>query len=208
MSIYLYSAFVLACAALAITPGPNMALFISNTATYGMRPALLTVAGSTTSLTILTAIAALGMTSIMIFVAEWFDVIRWVGAAYLVWLGFTRIRAALRERADYKLAATAPPPRGRWFWQGMAATLVNPKVLLFLGAFFPQFIDPAAPVAQQLAILAATFVIVVGASDALVVLAFSTAKGLLKGEKRRFTEGFTGLLLVCGGLYLATMKRA
>jgi len=208
MSIYLYSAFVLTCIALAITPGPNMALFISNSATYGTRPGLLTVAGSTLSLAILTAIAALGMTSIMVFVAEWFDIIRWIGAAYLIWLGMTRIRAALRDHADYKLRAAAPPPHGRWFWQGMAATLVNPKVLLFLGAFFPQFIDPAGPVAQQLAILAATFVIVLGMVDALVVLTFGTAKSLLKGDGRRMTEGFTGVLLVFGGVYLATMKRS
>ena len=208
MSIYLYTAFVLASFALAITPGPNMALFIANSASYGVRPALLTVAGSALSLALLAAIAALGMTSIMIFVAEWFDVIRWIGVAYLVWLGAGRIRSAMRQDADYRLTVTPRPPHGRWFLQGMAASLVNPKVLLFLGAFLPQFIDPAHPAGQQLALLAATFVIVVAASDALLVLAFSKAKGLLKGEKRRLTEGATGVLLIFGGLYLATLKRS
>ncbi len=206
MSIYLYTAFIFACILLAVTPGPNLALFIANSATYGTRAALLTVFGSAVGLTILVAAATLGMTSIMAFVAEWFDLIRWIGAAYLVWLGMTRLRIALRTRI---LDETPQPSRrGRWFLQGAAASLANPKVLLFLGAFFPQFIDPTASVAPQLALLAVTFVVVVAAVDATMVLAFGSARSLLMGQRRRFAEGFSGLLLICGGVYLATMRRA
>jgi threonine/homoserine/homoserine lactone efflux protein len=206
MSLYLYSAFVLACIVLAMTPGPNMSLFIANSATYGTRAALLTVLGSATGLALLVAAATLGLSSIMAFVAEWFDMIRWIGAAYLVWLGIMRLRGALRQNA-LDISAL-PPPHGRWYWQGLAASLANPKVMLFLGAFFPQFIDPSSAVAPQLALLAATFVLTIAAVDSTMVLAFGSAKSWLTGQRRRFAEGFSGALLIFGGLWLAMQRRA
>jgi threonine/homoserine/homoserine lactone efflux protein len=203
VSIYLYGAFVLACVALAVTPGPSMALFIANSASQGTRAGLLTVLGNGLGLSILVAAATLGMTSVMVFVAEWFDVIRWIGAAYLVWLGIWRFRAALQSAADM------PPPaaRGNVLWRGFIVALSNPKVLLFLGAFFPQFIDPAAAIAPQLALLAVTFVVVIAATDALMVLALGTARGWFL-HRRHILEGFSGTVLVAGGIWLALARRA
>jgi homoserine/homoserine lactone efflux protein len=206
MSIYLYSAFVLACVALAITPGPNMALFVANSTTHGTRAALLTVFGSAVGLSVLVAAAAFGMSSIMAFVAEWFEIIRWIGAAYLVWLGLTRLLTATRK--DPEDEARLPVRRGLWFWQGAAASLSNPKVLLFLGAFFPQFIDPATAVGPQLALLAVTFVVVIAMVDSTMVMIFGSARDWIAGRRRRFAEGFGGFLLICGGLWLATARRA
>jgi homoserine/homoserine lactone efflux protein len=206
MSIYLYSAFVLACIALAITPGPNMALFLANSATHGTRAALITLIGSSLGLSILVALATLGMTSAMVFVAEWFDVIRWIGAAYLIWLGISRLHAAWRMQPGDVIVA--PAVRGRWFLQGFATSLSNPKVLLFLGAFLPQFINPAVAAGPQLALLAVTFVAVIAMVDTMTVLAFGSAREWLMGSRRRFAEGFSGLLLIFGGLWLATMRRA
>lgn len=205
MSIYLYSAFVLACVALAITPGPNMALFIANSAAHGTKAAFLTVLGSSFGLAIVVAAAALGMSSIMAFVAEWFNIIRWIGAAYLIWLGISRLRAALADPDP--LAASPLPNRGKWFLQGTAASLSNPKVLLFLGAFFPQFIEPSAPIGPQLALLSVTFVAVIGMVDCMTVLAFGSARDWMMGRRRSFAEGFSGVLLIFGGLWLATMRR-
>jgi len=203
VSIYLYGAFVLACIVLAVTPGPSMALFVANSASHGARAGLLTVLGNAMGLSILVAAATLGMTSVMVFVAEWFDVIRWVVAAYLVWLGLSRLRAALRTAAD-----TSPPAvSGNVFWRGFIVALSNPKVLLFLGAFFPQFLDPAAAIAPQLALLAVTFVVVIAATDALIVLALSTARGWFL-NRRHLLDGFSGSVLVLGGIWLALQRRA
>lgn len=207
MSIYLYSAFVLACIALAITPGPNMALFLANSTAHGTRAALITLAGSSAGLAILVAFAALGMTSLMAIVAEWFDIIRWIGAAYLIWLGFSRLYTAWGMQPDDVIAA-APAARGKWFFQGFATSLSNPKVLLFLGAFLPQFIVPNAAVGPQLALLSVTFVAVIAMVDMMTVLLFGSARSLLMGSRRRLAEGFSGLLLVFGGVWLATMRRA
>lgn len=203
MSAHLFLAYSAACIFLAITPGPNMSLYLANGAAHGTRAALLTICGSTLGLAILAASAALGMGSMMALMSGWFDVVRWAGAAYLVWLGVGRLRAAFSEAPEVQAA----PGAGRWFVQGVAVSLSNPKVLLFLGAFFPQFIEPGAPVAPQLAVMVATFVAVLAAVDVGLALAAGTARGWLTGRGRRVSEGVSGALLICGGLWLAAARR-
>ncbi|WP_088347462.1 MULTISPECIES: LysE family translocator [Rhodomicrobium] len=203
MSIQLYLTFVLACFVLAITPGPNMSLFLATGTAHGTRAALMTVLGSATGLSILVLAATLGMGSVMSAASHWFDVIRWVGAAYLVWLGYKQLRAAFRNGPAGPVPA---PSRGRWFFQGAAVSLSNPKVLLFLGAFFPQFIDPASAVAPQLALMAVTFVLTIAAVDATLATAVGSAKDWFTGRRRRVADGASGLMLVCGGLWLAARR--
>lgn len=204
MSFQLYLAYVLACVLLAITPGPNMSLFLANGTAHGTRAALLTICGGATGLAILVAAAALGMGSMMAFMAEWFDVVRWIGAAYLVWLGYVRLRAVFAASTGGEAAAPRPD---KWFLQGIAVSLSNPKVLLFLGAFFPQFIEPGTPVAPQLALMAVTFVVVLASVDSMIAVAFTSARGWLTGRGRKVTDGVSGVMLVCGGLWLAAIRR-
>jgi homoserine/homoserine lactone efflux protein len=205
MSLELYGAFVVACILLAITPGPNMSLFIANGTAHGMRAALLTVFGASLGLSILVALATIGMTSAMAVMAEWFDVVRWLGAAYLAWLGIGRLRAAI-SRAP--LEVVEAPRGGRYVWQGALVSLSNPKVLLFLGAFFPQFIDPAAPVAPQLVLLAVTFVVALAAVDTCLATAVGAAQGWFTERRRRFADGISGVMLLGGGLWLAIARRS
>lgn len=205
MSLQLYTAFILACFMLAVTPGPNMALFIANGTSYGARAALLTVLGSTLGLSLLVVLAGLGMSSIMSVMSEWFDILRWIGAAYLVWLGLSRLRAAFLA-SDAEL--TAAPLRSRYVWHGAVATLSNPKILLFLGAFFPQFIDMSAPLAPQLTLMGATFIAVAAGVDSCVAIAAGAARGWLTERRRKVTDGISGALLVGGGLWLALARRS
>lgn len=204
MSLQLYLAYILACFALAFTPGPNMSMFIANGTAHGTRAALLTISGGTLGLAILVAAAALGMGSIMAFMADWFDLVRWVGAAYLVWLGVSRLRAAFAPASGEE---TATPRADKWFFQGLAVSLSNPKVLLFLGAFFPQFVTPNAPLAPQLATLAVTFVVVLASVDATIAVALTSVRGWLTGRGRKVTDGISGVMLLCGGLWLAAARR-
>jgi homoserine/homoserine lactone efflux protein len=204
MSLELYLTFLLACFLLALTPGPNMSLFIANGTSHGMRAALLTVLGASLGLSILVALATIGMTSAMTIMAEWFNVIRWLGAAYLVWLGYGRLRAAFAGEAA---AVVAPPPGGRYVWQGAAVSLSNPKVLLFLGAFFPQFVESTAPLAPQLTLMAVTFVLVIASVDSCLAMAVGAARGWFTTKRRRFADGISGVLLCGGGLWLAVVRR-
>src|SRR5690606_15100461 len=94
MSFEVLLAFAGACFLLAATPGPMMSLILANVAAHGVRAGLWTIAGSLVGLALLVSAAAFGMTSIMVFMSDWFDVIRWIGALYLAWLGFERLRRA------------------------------------------------------------------------------------------------------------------
>ncbi len=205
MSAELYVAFLLACILLSITPGPNMSVFMSNGAAYGVRGALTTVAGTAIGNALLVLLAVIGVMAAVTIFADWFDWLRWIGAVYLFWLGFTRIRALLSPAN----AVTVPPARGRWFLQGLAVSVSNPKVLLFLGALFPQFIDASSlmPVNAQLAILAATFIIITTAIDGLLAMSIALAKSWFDPAKQRAAEGFSGVCLIVGGLWLAMNGR-
>lgn len=206
MSTELYLAFILASVALALTPGPTMSLIIANGATYGMRAGLVTVAGGGFGLGMLVTAAILGMGSIVALMANWFDLIRWVGAAYLVWLGASRLYRAVKSE---KYPADPPRnlPRGRWFWQGLAVALSNPKVLLFLGAFFPQFVDPQAALGQQFALLAVTFLSTMLVIDSGYAVLAGTARRWFTGSHMRIADGLSGVLLMGGGIWLALARR-
>lgn len=206
MSLSLTLAFVAACILLALTPGPNMGLIIANTLSGGLRAGLVTLAGSGTGLAVLVAIAAVGMTSVMVLMAEWFDVIRWAGALYLVFLGGRQLWSYLRQRNAP--AAQARPMSGRSrYMTALAVSLSNPKVLLFLGAFLPQFVDPSRDLALQLAVLSVLFVVVIVGVDVLYTLAIAKARARFSIERLRVLDGVAGALLVLGGLALATARR-
>jgi|SRR5919197_5279036 threonine/homoserine/homoserine lactone efflux protein len=204
MSAEILIAFIAACWLLAWTPGPMMSLILANVSSYGLAAGLWTLAGSVAGLSLLVTAAAFGMTPLMVFMSEWFDMIRWVGALYLAWLGLQRLRQFWR--GNVPIAERTSSERS-WFLQALIVSLSNPKVLLFLGAFLPQFVDTSGDVALQLTVLAATFVIVVGAADAVYTVALGTMRGLMASRRLKFLDGLSGVLLLLGGLVLATARR-
>jgi len=204
MSIGILSAFVVACIFLAITPGPNMSLIIANTSAHGLRGGLWTLAGSTTGFSILVAIAALGMTSVMVLMADWFDVIRWLGAAYLVYLGARQLYQAAYPAGPQTLRL---PRTGALYMNGLIVSLSNPKVLLFLGAFLPQFVDPTHPPGRQLAVLAAIFVVTLATVDLSYTVVLARARRAFTAQHTRVLDGVAGGLLLVGGALLATLRR-
>lgn len=199
-------AFVATCILLALTPGPNMSLIIANTLSGGMRAGYTTLAGSGTGLTILAVTAALGMSSIMVFMAEWFDVVRWIGAVYLVFLGARQLWNWRRRRIDTTFAAPRVSARNAYL-QGLLVSLSNPKVLLFLGAFLPQFIDPATAPLPQLLLLAALFVATLLVVDSGYTYVVGRARQTLDARKLLALDGIAGGLLVVGGIVLAAARR-
>ncbi|MEL6373025.1 MAG: LysE family translocator [Pseudomonadota bacterium] len=197
--------FVATCWLLAWTPGPAMALIIANTTTRGFWAGFYTLLGTGTGLAFMVCAAALGMTSLMVFMAAWFDVVRWVGALYLVWLGALAIRRAWR--GDVALEK-ATPTRGRsLFVQGIIVAMANPKVLLFLGAFLPQFVDAASPAGPQLAVLAVAFVVTMFLADLAYTVALARLTPVLAGGRMRLVEGASGALLIAAGAVVAVARR-
>lgn len=209
MSTTILIAFIGTCVLLAVTPGPNMALIIANTLAGGLRGGLATLAGTTTGLAILVGVVALGMTSIMVLMAEWFDVIRWVGAVYLALLGALQLRGYWRRRSLPDIAA-APLIRahaGGLYLQGLFVALSNPKVLLFLGAFLPQFVDVSRDPGPQLALLAALFVAILAVVDIAYTIVLARARATIAPSRLAILDGGSGLLLLAGGLALVTLRR-
>lgn len=201
MSLQIYLTFLGATALLFVTPGPAMSLVLANSAAHGVRAGLLTVAGTAVGFAGLLVIVIAGMAWIVEVMAHWFDWIRLAGAAYLIWMGATRLLAP----AD----ADGNPRAGRkaWFSEGMTVAVANPKVLLFLGAFLPPFINPAGNVAFQLVLLAATFVVLSLAFGAGLALMGSGARRMFFGNGGRRVEQASGIVLICAGLWLALSKR-
>jgi threonine/homoserine/homoserine lactone efflux protein len=138
--------------------------------------------------------------------STWFDAVRWAGAIYLVYLGAValwRLRGTVAREQEIVL----PAVRGHWYLQGLAVSLSNPKVILFLGAFLPQFVDVHADPVGQLAVLAVLFVVVLAAVDVATTFAVAKARASFGARQMRFLDGLAGVFLLMGGLALAVMRR-
>lgn len=209
MSLELYLAFCLATAVLILIPGPAVSLIVANSIAHGGRRALVTVAGTSSAIVLHLTILAFGMTSVLLLLAEWFELLRWLGVAYLVYLGIQHWRAAAGSRAAALDAATA---RGvsaqRLYWQGFLVNATNPKTLLFYAAFFPQFIDPALAIGPQLVAMSIAMVVIATALDSGYALLAGRVRGLFASARaNRVRHGITGTLLLGTGLGLALARR-
>ena len=207
MSIEILIAFIAACILLGLTPGPNMSLIIANTLRGGLASGLVTLAGTTTGLALLVGAAALGMSSVMVFMSEWFDVIRWLGALYLVFLGARQLWQFWSRRRNPGLPPPPASSRSGAYVQGLLVSLSNPKVVLFLGAFLPQFIDPHADPVRQLWIIAVLFVGILAAVDVGYTVAIAKARTTFSVAKLAVLDGAAGVLLLAGGIALAMVRR-
>ncbi|HHK73988.1 MAG TPA: LysE family translocator, partial [Rhizobiales bacterium] len=170
---------------------------------HGVRSGLLTVAGTGAGIAVLLGILIAGMAPVMVLVSQWFDWLRLLGAAYLVWLGISKLRDSRRE-TDEEVASL---PRGGGFWQGFVVLLSNPKVLLFLAALLPQFVDPAGNVLAQMIVLGVTFLVVELMGDSVYALAASRAGGLMSRAHKKLIDRLSGVLLIGGGVWLSLVRR-
>ena len=136
------------------------------------------------------------------FVGEWFLAIRLAGAGYLCWLGVMLWRSRGRIAAG-----PAGRAKGGFFLQGLLVVLANPKVLLFFGAFLPQFIDPAGNYATQIALLGGTFLATALVLDSAYALMSSGFGAWLSRRRVMFIERISAGLLIGGGLWLALARR-
>jgi threonine/homoserine/homoserine lactone efflux protein len=203
MSLHAYLAYVAACIALALLPGPIVTLVIANGLRHGTRAALTNVLGAQTGLAIVIGVVAVGLTSLMATMGYWFDWVRFAGAAYLVWLGIKLIRAPVQEvSAD----APPPPPRGGFFLQGFLVLLSNPKVLVFFGAFIPQFMDLNKDHVPQVALLGVTFMVTAAMSDMLYALLAGRARRFFSKERTRLMSRVSGGFMIGGGIWLALTR--
>jgi homoserine/homoserine lactone efflux protein len=209
MDLQLYLAFVAATAVLILIPGPNVALILANSVAHGRRFGLLTVAGTSSAMVLQLGVACLGLTALLGALAGWLEWLRWAGVAYLVAVGVAAWRASALA-AD--LSAVPPEPRSARaiFARGFLVSLVNPKTLLFYGAFFPQFLS-AGPGAwsssAQVTALAATFLLVAVTLDSTWAVLADKTRPVFAGRARLRTR-LTGGLLIGAGIGLALARKS
>jgi threonine/homoserine/homoserine lactone efflux protein len=204
MSMQAYFAFVAACIALALLPGPVVTLLIANGLRHGTRAALVNIAGVQTGLAIAIGVVAIGLTSLMATMGYWFEWVRLAGAAYLVWLGIKLIRSPVEGIATGD--APPPPPRGGFFLQGLLVLLSNPKILVFFGAFLPQFMDMSRDHISQVIVLGVTFMVIAGLTDGVYALLAGRARKLFSASRTRLVSRISGGFMIGGGLWLALTR--
>jgi threonine/homoserine/homoserine lactone efflux protein len=203
MTIESYFAFCIAATALAIVPGPTVTIIIANSLRYGARAGLLNVAGTQAGFVIWLAIAAVGLGAAITVMGVWFDVLRWAGAAYLVWLGIKLFRA----KGDLIVAAERAKPRGSFFLQGFIVIISNPKMLVLFGAMIPPFLPAGGNPMYGILLLGFTFMGIAAVTDTLYALLLGRAGLWLSRSRMRGLEIASGCFLAGGGLWMALRGR-
>ena len=204
MPLELYLAFVAASALLILTPGPMVAYVVGTTLSRGLRHGLIAVAGSMLASAIQLGVVAVGLAALLSLAGEAFFWLKWVGVAYLVYLGIKALREA-PDSLDPDASASTVSER-RTFLEAFLVNLTNPKGLLFHGAFLPLLISPSAPAGPQLLLLAVTFLIIGGALDTMWALTASRTRPFLK-RAGRWRNRVTGGILLTAAAGLAMVRK-
>jgi len=196
MALHTWLLYLVAVIGLSLTPGPNGLLALSHGALHGHRKALFTVAGSVLGFTLLMALSMLGIGTLLQASADILVLLKWLGGAYLIWLGIQLWRA---PTLHLQLERPARSSRGeQLFSQGLLAALSNPKVILFFAAFLPQFIRPGSPLWLQFVLMAATFAVVEGATEYLLARTAQRIRPWLQRSGRAFNRSCGGLFALMG----------
>jgi len=199
-----FLAFLLAATALAIVPGPTVTVIIANSLKHGTRAGLGIVAGTQAGVVIWMMIAALGLGAAIQVMGIWFDVLRYVGAAYLVWLAVK----LFRSKGDLAMAAASDKPRRSFFMQGFVVIMSNPKMLVLFGALIPPFIPQGADVMKTTLLLGFTFAFIAAISDSAYAVLAGRAGKWLSQKRIRLLEIISGSCLVGGAAWMVLKGRA
>jgi threonine/homoserine/homoserine lactone efflux protein len=187
--------FAAASIALLVVPGPSVLYIVTRSVTQGRRAGLISVLGVHVGSVVHVAAAALGLSALLASSATAFMIVKYLGAAYLVWLGVQK----LRRRGPATVDDTPPVPRSRLFTQGIVVNVLNPKTAIFFLAFLPQFVSPArGPVAAQIVVLGACFILLGILSDG----GYALLAGALAGRLRRTRTARRRLDRASGVVYL------
>lgn len=196
MALHLWLLYLAAITGLSLTPGPNGLLALTHGALYGHRRTLWTVAGSVIGFALLMALSMFGIDSLLKTSAHALTALKWIGGAYLIWLGIQLWRS---PPPSLEMASSGSVRSSHsLFRQGLFAALSNPKVILFFGAFLPQFLDPTANIWLQFAIMALTFVIVEGVVEYLLARLAQRIRPWLQRSGKGFNRCCASLFILVG----------
>ncbi|AOW82608.1 TPA: LysE family translocator [Vibrio mimicus] len=209
MVIQNFEAFLIAITILTLTPGLDTALVIRNTSRAGFADGCTTSLGICFGLFVHATFSAIGISAILAQSAELFQIVKMIGAAYLIWLGISSLRSLMKTGQGIEVASLTHSQfrLTRSLREGFLSNVLNPKTAVFYLAFLPQFINPEySPLAQSLLMALIHFAIAMVWQCGLAG-ALSSAKNLLKNASfMRWMEGTTGFVLVALGIKLLLEK--
>ncbi|MDD5030409.1 MAG: LysE family transporter [Rhodoferax sp.] len=192
MEIRTWLIYLIAVVGLSLTPGPNSLLVLAHGALHGHRKTLWTVAGGALGFVTLIALSMLGIGALLRASSSALTLLKWGGGAYLCWLGVQLWRAPALVLDLAVVAKDAAS--GTLFRQGLLAAVSNPKVLLFYGAFLPQFIDSNRSLWMQFVVMATTFAAVECSVEFVLANLAHRIRPVLNRVGRKFNR-------VCGVLF-------
>lgn len=207
MSLQLWLAYLAAVFVISGTPGPNMLLAMTHGIHHGLTPtARSTMLGLLAGLAVILGVSLGGLGAVLLASNQWFDVVKYVGAAYLIYLGVKTWRSADRALDTEH----EPDAAGGWarFRIGVLVALSNPKAILFGVAFFPQFLDPSEPLVPQATILLLSFMAIeTGWMCVYAGGGARLARWLKHGRRLRWFNRAAGGAFVGAGVLLGAFRR-
>ena len=200
--------FTATAAVFCVVPGPNVLYIVSRSLAEGRRAGLASVAGVNTASVVHVALAAVGLSALLASSALTYDIVRYAGAAYLVWLG---VQALVRSRAPETETERTQPSEadaGAAYRQGVLVNLLNPKTALFFLALLPQFVDPTqGSTALQVIVLGFVLIAVGLVNDCLYAAGAGTLSDRLRrrASYARASQRFSGVVYIALGLGAAVL---
>ncbi len=195
--------FMLTALGLLLFPGPSVLYVVTRSASQGRRAGLASVMGIESASFVHTAAAALGLSALLLTSALAFDVVKYAGAAYLIFLG---LRTLLSRHQQEQSLEAAPRSFRQLYSQGFLVNLLNPKTALFFYAFLPQFVDPTrGAIVAQIVLLGALFVVLATCTDGLYALLGASVGRVLTRNTRvqRWQRYFSGVVYIVLGMTAA-----
>ncbi|MBZ0283007.1 MAG: LysE family translocator [Anaerolineae bacterium] len=197
-----FSLFLAAALVLLLTPGPAVLFIIARSVEQGRKAGLVSVLAVESGNFFHALAAAVGLSAILVSSALAFDVVKYLGAAYLIYLGIKTLRTQVSAE---NTQAVEQKSHRQIFSQGVIVSILNPKTALFFFAFLPQFVDSSRAAAPQMLLLGTVFVIMATVTDGLYALAAGTAGRWLRGNLAflRFQRYFAGTVYIGLGITAA-----
>ncbi|SCW55279.1 Threonine/homoserine/homoserine lactone efflux protein [Rhizobium mongolense subsp. loessense] len=208
MSLEAWLAFAAASAIMLAIPGPTILLVVSYALGHGRRTALATVSGvALGDFTAMTA-SLFGLGAVLAASATLFTVLKWIGGAYLIWLGIKLWRAPLITEPVADNDNLPEEKSLKIFLHAYIVTALNPKSIVFFVAFVPQFLNPAQPFFEQMVIMELTFLVLAAINASTYALLANAARGLIrKASVQRAVNRTGGTLLIAAGAVTAGYRR-
>jgi threonine/homoserine/homoserine lactone efflux protein len=201
-----FAAFAGASLALLVVPGPSVLYIVTRSMDQGRAAGLISVLGIHTGTIVHVVAAALGLSAILASSAVSFQVVKYAGAAYLIWLGVKALRERHREGSEGRDRERS---LGRIYAQGVVVNVLNPKTALFFLAFLPQFVDVGKPVPAQVLVLGVVFILLGFVSDGSYAIASARVARTIAARRRPGAAGrwLPGLTLIGLGVASAVTGR-